>query len=167
MEKELVTLRIRLEHKEQTLKRSQQFLDEVRLEQLKMIDDHSQEVLNLQDTILEQQRALHRLVGYTNYPGQKQMKISIYSIRVEQTQREIAASAASSRAVVRHLETEVDSSHQLHYQISDLTTQLETVRKQAAQWKQAAEILSKEKQTFKERSECQYSPNGIVIYCRY
>lgn len=60
MEKELVTLRIRLEHKEQTLKRSQQFLDEVRLEQLKMIEDHSQEVLNLQDTILEQQRALHR-----------------------------------------------------------------------------------------------------------
>ena len=60
MEKELVTLRIRLDHKEQTLKRSQQFLDEVRLEQLKMIEEHSQEVLNLQDTILEQQRALHR-----------------------------------------------------------------------------------------------------------
>lgn len=60
MEKELVTLRIRLDHKEQTLRRSQEFLDEMRLEQLKMIDDHSQEVLNLQDTILEQQRALHR-----------------------------------------------------------------------------------------------------------
>ncbi len=60
MEKELVTLRIRQDHKEQTLKRSQQFLDEVRLEQLKMIEEHSLEVLNLQDTILEQQRALHR-----------------------------------------------------------------------------------------------------------
>ncbi|XP_057381408.1 centrosomal protein of 290 kDa-like [Daphnia carinata] len=129
MEKELVTLKVRLDHKEQTLRRSQQFLDEVRLEQLKMIEDHSQEVLNLQDTILEQQRALHR---------------------VEQTQREVAASAASSRAVVRHLETEADSSHQLHSQISDISGQLETVRKQAAQWKQAAEILSKEKQSLKE-----------------
>ncbi|KAI9553228.1 hypothetical protein GHT06_021124 [Daphnia sinensis] len=129
MEKELVTLKIRLDHKEQTLRRSQEFLDEMRLEQLKMIEDHSQEVLNLQDTILEQQRALHR---------------------VEQTQREVAASAASSRAVVRHLETEADSSHQLHSQISDMSGQLETVRKQAAQWKQAAEILSKEKQTLKE-----------------
>lgn len=124
-----MTLRIRLEHKEQTLKRSHQFLDEIRLEQLKMIEDHSQEVLNLQDTILEQQRALHR---------------------VEQTQREMAATAASSRAVVRHLETEADSTHQLHSQISDLASQLETVRKQAAQWKQAAEILSQEKQTYKD-----------------
>ena len=52
---------------------------------------------------------------------------------------------------MRHLETEADSSHQLHSQISDLSGQLETVRKQAAQWKQAAAILSKEKQTFKER----------------
>ncbi|KZS07494.1 Uncharacterized protein APZ42_028577 [Daphnia magna] len=129
MEKEIVTLKIRLDHKEQTLRRSQEFLDEMRLEQLKMIEDHSQEILNLQDTILEQQRALHR---------------------VEQTQREVAASAASSRAVVRHLETEADSSHQLHSQISDISGQLETVRKQAAQWKQAAEILSKEKQSLKD-----------------
>lgn len=60
MEKEIVTLKIRLDHKEQTLRRSQEFLDEMRLEQLKMIEDHSQEILNLQDTILEQQRALHR-----------------------------------------------------------------------------------------------------------
>ena len=60
MEKEMVTLKVRLEHKEQTLKRSQQFLDEVRLEQLRMIEEHSQEILNLQDTILEQQRAMHR-----------------------------------------------------------------------------------------------------------
>lgn len=130
MEKELVTLRVRLDHKEQTLKRSQHFLDEVRLEQLKMIEDHSQEVLGLQNTILEQQRALHR---------------------VEQTQREIAASAASSRAVVRHLETEADSNHQLHAQLSELNGQLETARKQAAQWKHAAECLSKEKRAFKER----------------
>lgn len=60
MEKEVATLRIRLERKDQTLKRSQHFLDEVRLEQLKMIEDHSQEILGLQHTILEQQRALHR-----------------------------------------------------------------------------------------------------------
>lgn len=60
MEKEIVTLKVRLEHKEQTLKRSHHFLDEVRQEQLKMIEDHSQEVLALQNTILEQQRALHR-----------------------------------------------------------------------------------------------------------
>lgn len=52
---------------------------------------------------------------------------------------------------MRHLETEVDSTHHLHAQLAELTSQLETVRKQAAQWKQAAEILSKEKQTFKER----------------
>lgn len=57
-----MTLKVRLEHKEQTLKRSQQFLDEVRLEQLRMIEEHSQEILNLQDTILDQQRAMHRLL---------------------------------------------------------------------------------------------------------
>jgi hypothetical protein len=72
-------------------------------------------------------------------------------VRVEQTQREIAASAASSRAVVRHLETEVDSGHQVHVQLSELSSQLETVRKQAAQWKHAAEVLSKEKHSFRER----------------
>ena len=71
MEKELVTLKVRLEHKEQTLKRSQQFLDEVRLEQLRMIEEHSQEILNLQDTILDQQRAMHRL-----------LKTLIFSIKV-------------------------------------------------------------------------------------
>lgn len=70
---------------------------------------------------------------------------------MEQAQREMAASAASSRAVVRHLETEVDSSHQLHAKIAELSTQIETVRKQAQQWKQAAEMLSKEKQLLRER----------------
>lgn len=87
-------------------------------------------------------------------------KFVLLVFRVEQTQREIAASAASSRAVVRHLETEVDSSHQLHVQISELSSQLETTRKQAAQWKQAAEILSKEKQTFKER----YCIHSLHLY---
>ena len=66
-----MTLKVRLEHKEQTLKRSQQFLDEVRLEQLRMIEEHSQEILNLQDTILDQQRAMHRL-----------LKTLIFSIKV-------------------------------------------------------------------------------------
>ena len=60
MEKEITTLKVRLEHKEKTLRRAQEFLDEVRQEQLKLIEEHSQEVLNLQETILEQQRALHR-----------------------------------------------------------------------------------------------------------
>ena len=60
MEKEIVTLKIRVQHKEQTLKRFQQFVEEIRLEQLAMIDQHSREQLNLQETILEQQRTLHR-----------------------------------------------------------------------------------------------------------
>lgn len=151
MEKEIVTLKIRLDHKEQTLRRSQEFLDEMRLEQLKMIEDHSQEILNLQDTILEQQRALHRYCWIKYYLNHNEIECNWN--RVEQTQREVAASAASSRAVVRHLETEADSSHQLHSHISDISGQLETVRKQAAQWKQAAEILSKEKQSLKERCD--------------
>jgi len=154
MEKELVTLKVRLEHKEQTLKRSQQFLDEVRLEQLRMIEEHSQEILNLQDTILDQQRAMHRLFKTLTFSIKVILVSLIYCfllLRVEQTQREIAASAASSRAVVRHLETEVDSGHQIHVQLSELSSQLETVRKQAAQWKHAAEVLSKEKHSFRER----------------
>lgn len=60
MEKENATLKIRMQHKEQTLKRFQQFIEEIRLEQLSMIDQHSREQLNLQETILEQQRTLHR-----------------------------------------------------------------------------------------------------------
>ena len=60
MEKENLTLKIRIQHKEQTLKRFQQFVEEIRLEQLAMIDQHSREQLNLQETILEQQRTLHR-----------------------------------------------------------------------------------------------------------
>ena len=60
MEKEMFTLKIRLEHKEQTLKRYQQLLDELRVEQLNTIELHSQEVLNLQDTILDQQRSLYK-----------------------------------------------------------------------------------------------------------
>ena len=60
MEKEIFTLKIRLEHKEQTLKRYQQLLDELRVEQLNTIELHSQEVLNLQDTILDQQRSLYK-----------------------------------------------------------------------------------------------------------
>lgn len=76
---------------------------------------------------------------------------------MEQTQREIAASAASSRAVVRHLESEADNSHQLHAQLSEMAGQLETARKQAAQWKQAAECLSKEKRAFKESLEKDHS----------
>ena len=60
MEKENATLKIRMQHKEQTLKRFQQFIEEIRLEQLSMIDQHSREQLNLQETILEQPRTLHR-----------------------------------------------------------------------------------------------------------
>ena len=60
MEKEMFTLKIRLEHKELTLKRYQQLLDELRVEQLNTIELHSQEVLNLQDTILDQQRSLYK-----------------------------------------------------------------------------------------------------------
>lgn len=84
---------------------------------------------------------------------------------MEQTQREIAASAASSRAVVRHLETEADSSHQLHAQLSELAGQLETARKQAAQWKHAAECLSKEKKSFKDRFD--YSNSYIMELMKY
>jgi len=60
MEKEIFTLKVRLDHKEQTLRRYQQLLDELRTEQLNMIEQHSHELLNLQDTILDQQRTLHR-----------------------------------------------------------------------------------------------------------
>lgn len=67
MEKENVTLKIRLQHKEQTLKRFQQFVDEIRLEQLSMIDQHSREQLNLQETILEQQRTLHRSAKFQQF----------------------------------------------------------------------------------------------------
>ena len=70
---------------------------------------------------------------------------------MEQTQREIAASAASSRVVVRHLESEVGTVHQMHNQVVELKNQLDVVHKQAAQWKQAAEALSREKRLLKER----------------
>ena len=52
------------------------------------------------------------------------------------------------------------SSHQLHAQLSELAGQLETARKQAAQWKHAAECLSKEKKSFKDRFD--YSNSYIM-----
>ena len=70
--------------------------------------------------------------------------------RVEQTQRELAASAASSKAVVRHLETEAGSNQELHVQVTRLGHQMETLRLQAAQWKTAADLLNKEKTHVKQ-----------------
>ena len=70
--------------------------------------------------------------------------------RVEQTQRELAASAASSQAVVRHLETEADSNQQLHIQVTQLRHQMETLRLQATQWKTAADLLDREKTHLKQ-----------------
>lgn len=79
------------------------------------------------------------------------MRISFFYGSVEQTQRETAASAASSKVVVRHLETEVDAVHRLHSQVVEKQNQLDVLRKQAAQWKQAAEALAKDKRLLKER----------------
>ena len=65
--------------------------------------------------------------------------------RVEQTQREMAASAASNRAVLRHLEKQVESNQQLQAEATQLGQQLETLHQQAAQWKMAVELLNQEK----------------------
>lgn len=76
--------------------------------------------------------------------------IDLVSNRVEQTQRELAASAASSQAVVRHLETEADSNQQLHILVTQLRHQMETLRLQATQWKTAADLLGREKDHLKQ-----------------